>query len=268
MVSASRTTPETLICARCERTFTAARPSGLFRAWLHGYCDDCKKAVEEEERVREEKRVAELRAREESERRRRREEKEILACGGVDPWQRYKFETYRPELHPNFKGWFSYMKNFQPIAKNLFVYGPTGVGKTHLTIAKGRTIMEAGGTFRWFHVDEFIGEVFGSGRISKAERNERIKEFAKIDCAILDEFHTIENQRHIDAVQLFFDLRQRMGKFGLIVIANVSLKGIADITKMPLADRMDDRTFEIYCVPENTPSARGIVKRQMGGLQK
>jgi DNA replication protein DnaC len=235
----------------------------LFRPFLADHCPECRAVVEAEWKKGEAERVAAARERAAADRLERQRRSRIRDLGGEMPFDEFKFETYDPNLNGT-HDWFNYARKFPLEAKNLFVFGPTGVGKTHLGVSIVRGMYERNGTVRVYTSDELVVKVFGiTGRANPFDQQEAVNELASIDALFLDELDKLEpKERYVNAVQRVVDARERRRKFGLVMAANVDLIRVAQMFGMPLADRMDGKTFETFRIPENTPSVRGIIKRK------
>jgi DNA replication protein DnaC len=251
-------------CVRCGASFERPKPvGGLFRPFLADHCPECRTVVEAEWKKGEAERIAAARERAAADRIERQRRTRTRDLGGELAYDEFKFETYDPDLNGT-HDWFNHAKRFQLEAKNLFVYGPTGVGKTHLGVAIVRGMYERNGTVRVYTADELVVKLFGiTGRANPYDQQEAVNELASIDALFIDELDKLEaRERYVNAVQRVVDARDRRRKFGLVMAANVDLIRVAQMFGMPLADRLDGKTFEVWRIPENTPSVRGIIKRK------
>ncbi len=97
--------------------------TGVWRSQLvDGQCPACQTTLEKE---REKNRLA-LRRREEL----------VAVLGGHKPYQEFTFERYR--VLPGNAVAFERTSRFDPVCENLYLWGPCGVGKTHLAYAAAR----------------------------------------------------------------------------------------------------------------------------------
>lgn len=254
-------------CARCDASFERAKNQpGVFRAWLSGYCPACRPKVEEEHRQQEADRISGEQMRQREERERRIIESRTRALGGVVGFEDFMFETYDPDLN-NTHEWLNYARKFPIEAKNLYVYGPTGVGKTHLCTAIVRTMWDKvpPGTVRVLKAQDVIERVMfpDGGRANPYQRSRALDELVAIDGLFVDELDKMEVKKtYVEIFQDLIDRRARQRKYGIVFAANIGVGSMAKDTGMPLADRIDDRSFEIFCIPANTPSVRGILKKK------
>ena len=70
--------------------------------------------------------------------------------------------------------------------KNLILYGPVGIGKTHLAIALGSRACEIGMNVRFYTVTELVLKLGDAHRSGTLER--LVRELLKLDLLILDEW--------------------------------------------------------------------------------
>lgn len=99
-------------------------------------------------------------------------------------------------------------------AENVVIFGPPGVGKTHLAIALGRAVVEAG------HSVLFEGATALLGALSKAEMEGRLDEklrfYAKPKLLVLDELGYLPFEKR--SAHLFFQLVARRYERGSMLI--------------------------------------------------
>jgi DNA replication protein DnaC len=239
---------------------------GILAKWANMYCPACQEKATAEWRKLEQEELASRKKAEEEERLRRRLEIRIEQIGGAEAFYDYTFDEYKPELN-NTHRWLDFMKAFPIEAKNLFAYGPTGTGKTHLCSAKARGMWDKNppGRLRVLTAEQFIvGVMFSpAGRAhNRFEQQYALQEFARINAFVLDELDKMRmTEDNINLIQKFIDERNKIRQFGLIIIANVDVKNIAKVMGLPIADRIDGKNFDVFEIPPNTPSVRGIIKR-------
>src|SRR5206468_3297143 len=98
------------------RTLTG---TGVYRSGLvDGRCTACTDTIERERQRA--SRAKHLRA------------EFVRLVGGVKPYRAFTFERY--ELTPGNRIAFQRAKQFDPSTDNLYLWGPCGVGKTHLAV--------------------------------------------------------------------------------------------------------------------------------------
>jgi DNA replication protein DnaC len=147
------------------------------------------------------------------------------------------------------------------------VYGPPGSGKTFLCTAMIRTMWDKGGTCRFLTAQHAANRILYNehGRPRNGfDQEEAIKQLSMIDALFIDELNELDmKDKYINALKQLVDARARRRKRGLLIAANVDLKTVATLMGLPLADRLRDQTFDVFRIPEETPSARNILKQQM-----
>jgi DNA replication protein DnaC len=107
--------------------------------------------------------------------------------------------------------------NFISHGENVLIFGPPGVGKTHLAIGLGRKIVEQGHTVRFTTATALLAT------LAKAESEgilaDKLTEYAKPRLLIIDELGYLPFERR--AAHLFFQLvNRRYEKGSLLVTTN------------------------------------------------
>jgi len=106
------------------------------------------------------------------------------------------------------------MGHFIAGAENVLLFGPPGVGKTHLAIGLGRAVVEAG------HSVLFITATSLIGSLAKAESEGRLAEqigfFAKPKLLIVDELGYLPFEKR--SANLFFQLVTRRYERGSMLL--------------------------------------------------
>jgi len=107
--------------------------------------------------------------------------------------------------------------NFIANGDNVLIFGPPGVGKTHLAIGLGRRVVEQGHTARFTTATALLATL---GK-AESERNlaEKLTEYSKPRLLIIDELGYLPFERR--AAHLFFQLvNRRYEKGSLLVTTN------------------------------------------------
>lgn len=125
-------------------------------------------------------------------------------------------------------------------AENVLLFGPPGVGKTHLAIGLGRAVVEAGHSVLWTTATSLIGAL--SKAESDGQLNERLAFFAKPKLLLIDELGYLPFEKR--SAHLFFQLVSRRYERGSLLITtnqSVTQWGAVfgdDITAAALLDRL------------------------------
>ena len=107
--------------------------------------------------------------------------------------------------------------NFIAHGQNVLIFGPPGVGKTHLAIGLGRKIVEQGHTTRFTTATALLA-VLGKAE-SEGVLSDKLTEYAKPRLLIIDELGYLPFERR--AAHLFFQLvNRRYEKGSLLVTTN------------------------------------------------
>jgi DNA replication protein DnaC len=109
------------------------------------------------------------------------------------------------------------MGHFLAHGENVLMFGPPGVGKTHLAIGLGRKLVELGHTVRFTSATALLA-VLGKAE-SEGNLQEKLSEFNKPRLLIVDELGYLPFERR--AAHLFFQLvNRRYEKGSLLVTTN------------------------------------------------
>ena len=107
--------------------------------------------------------------------------------------------------------------NFIAHGQNVLIFGPPGVGKTHLAIGLGRKIVEQGHTVRFTTATALLAAL-GKAE-SEGVLSDKLTEYAKPRLLIIDELGYLPFERR--AAHLFFQLvNRRYEKGSLLVTTN------------------------------------------------
>ena len=129
---------------------------------------------------------------------------------------------------------------FVATAENVLIFGPPGVGKTHLAIGLGRAVVEAGHSVLFTTAANLIGAL--SKAESEAQLAEKLAFYAKPKLLIVDELGYLPFEKR--SAHLFFQLVSRRYERGSLLLTTnqpVTAWGTVfgdDITAAALLDRL------------------------------
>lgn len=221
-------------CAGCELTVTETWIKPVTR-WLecmgmrkeftvemgrweteleNGRCKKCKKREDEENEKKEtEKAVQEA------------IEKGIKVVGGEFAYRNYNFDTFKPKTESQ-KEALRICKKFDPAKDNIYLVGPTGVGKSHLACSIALASMPRLLSAQRWKVTELLRQF----RVFKGatEETEGIDSLSRCPLLILED---IGAQKETDwgnsILWEIIDNRIESGANGLIVTSNVGRSMLA-----------------------------------------
>jgi len=185
--------------------------TGVWRSQLvDGYCPAC---------------VAALEAKRQKERRGfalRRELIELL--GGEKPYREFTFERYQVTTQNKLA--YERCREFNPAAENLYLWGPCGVGKTHLSYAVARRCFEERLAVRIL----LAGQLTRKVRMKDPEQERAaIDELVRAEILVLDDLGIGNNTdfgRQI--LQEVLDGRDFKDRAGLLITSPYSLDALAE----------------------------------------
>jgi DNA replication protein DnaC len=183
--------------------------TGVWRsALVDGVCPKCAQAIEE--RHQQERRTCTLR-------------EQFIRELGVKPYRKYRFEQY--QVTPGNKAAFERAKGFNPSNDNLYLWGPCGVGKTHLAVAILRRCFARGGSIALVTPFQLIRKL----RMKPPNEEQReIDGFIRVQALVLDDFGDgTETPYARQILQEILDGRDFNDRGGLIVTSHHSLTALA-----------------------------------------
>ena len=120
--------------------------------------------------------------------------------------------------------------------KNLVMVGKTGTGKTHLSCATARTLLNQGKYARYITSENLAQDIMGAwSRTDDSERN-TIARYTEYDLLILDEYGLHDRDKRLEPVHKVLYSRYDAGK-ATMIISNMTL----DQLKTDLGDRLWSR---------------------------
>ena len=209
-------------CVRCRRSLPwewvpaallNGRPlagTGVWRSSLiDGRCSACDREVERERHKQKEA----LRQRNAL----------IALLGGEKPYREFTFERY--EVTPGNRLAYERCQHFNPATENLYLWGPCGVGKTHLAWAVARRCFEESLSVR----------IEGAGQLSRRTRlqganheQSAIDEWVDTEVLVLDAMGMGQQTAYSRQILLeILERRDWADRAGLVVTSPFSLDGLA-----------------------------------------
>ncbi len=185
--------------------------TGVWRSQLiEGRCPACQSSLEAQ-RQKEQRAIA-----------LRRELIDLM--GGEKPYRAFTFERY--EVTRGNRLAFERCRQFDPKAANLYLWGPCGVGKTHLAYATARQCFERGFSVALLRAYQLSRQV----RLKGAEHEqEAIDELVDADVLVIDDLgigpHTAYGRQ---LLQEILDTRDFADRAGLVVTSPFSPEALAE----------------------------------------
>lgn len=231
-------------CLNCEATVTENRietarfGTRIIYAWvqdqwpsMRGFCPTCELVeAAKEQAIREEL------CRQGRERRKKQEMDALFkSFGGEKPATEFTFDKFDGIL--NFTA-LQKARAFDPSRHNLFLYGPTGTGKTHLACALAREQLEHGMDVEFYKVPALMREF--RRRMEPDEEEALLKQLIKAPVLVIDDLGVGKATEYvIEKLHEVIDGRQNEYRHGLVLTSNLSLNGIAETFKDRIADRLN-----------------------------
>ena len=185
--------------------------TGIWRTQLlHGHCISC---------------IDVLEAKRENDRRAMLLRKDLIyLLGGLKPYREFTFERF--EIHDGNQRAFECCKRFNPAMDNVYLWGPCGVGKTHLAWATARCAFGDGSVTR----------ILRAGQISRrirmkepVEEQTIVDSLTQADVLVLDDLGTGTESTFVRQIlQELLDERLFKDRAGLIVTSSHSLDSLAE----------------------------------------
>jgi DNA replication protein DnaC len=148
----------------------------------------------------------------------------IQLLGGEKPYREFTFERYRVTEGNRLA--YQRSKHLNPATENLYLWGPCGVGKTHLAYAAARRAFEE----RLSVSILFASQVSRKVRMKEpAGEQAAIDELARADVLVLDDLGTGSDTAFSRQVlQEILDARDFSDRAGLVVTSPYSLDDLAN----------------------------------------
>jgi DNA replication protein DnaC len=147
----------------------------------------------------------------------------VELLGGDKPCRQFIFERY--QVTPGNRVAYDRCKEFCPATENLYLWGPCGVGKTHLAYATARRCFE----------ETLSATVQPAGQLTRkvrmrdpAQEQTAIEHFASVDVLILDDLGIGTDTAYgRQLLQEILDRRDFADRAGLVVTSRYSLEALA-----------------------------------------
>jgi DNA replication protein DnaC len=162
--------------------------------------------------------------------------------GGKKAYDLFRMDLFKPS--PGTVAAFNAVKNFNPDTDNMFLYGPAGVGKTHLAYAAARRFIAFEGVqayvekvprlMRWFRLRD------------PRDQDAELKRLSTVKVLVLDDLGVEKDtETALGILYEIIDQRDMNRRNGLIITSNLDPEGLA--RKMH-DDRLPSRIFGLCTV--------------------
>ena len=188
------------ICPTCQVEWSKLLPPPA------GVCWDCdKKSVQEREKNAAIKKAL------------------LKLFGSESKLEELSFEKFERSIGTE-RAYFACL-DFNPTKENLYLWGPTGRGKTHLAYAVAQECINARKSVDIMTIRDFVNRF----RMTKPEEEkEMVNDLVKKDVLIIDDIGRIQGTEFsIDILTNIIDKRSLIGKNGLIMTSNLFLNELS-----------------------------------------
>jgi len=147
----------------------------------------------------------------------------IELLGGEKPYREFTFERYK--LEPGNRLAYERSKKFNPASDNLYLWGPCGVGKTHLAYAIARTCIEEDLSVTILWASQLSRKV----RMKDPEQEqEALDRLIEADILVLDDMgNGADTAYSRQVLQEILDCRSFRDRSGLVVTSKYSIDQLA-----------------------------------------
>lgn len=198
--------------------------SPMSNRWFfpHNTCDVCIKKISEEKRVM----VEQYQEQRESIIKKERDQKmriEFSRMIGQRAVDEYTLDKFKPSF--DLMETFKLASNFDPSSDNFFIWGPAGVGKSHLAVAMARANVEKGIQAEFIKHAAMNRSMQG---LKSTEYERQLNQYTRVPILIVDDLGTAKRTEFSDQVLYeVLDGRYSEMKNGLIITSNLSLSALA-----------------------------------------
>ena len=192
-------------------------------------CSRCKAEVHK--RAVEQSVCAECRHKEADALKRKQVDQEVIreTFGGEKALSTFRFDTFFAQ--PNQELPISTIRKFDPRTQNLYVFGPCGVGKTHLVVARAKELylaerLKRETTLMYFKPPRLMRKMRGFENSWDEDRY--LETLAKVDILIIDDLGVGRaTEFSLQILYEILDMRDMKEKNGLILTSNLPLDELA-----------------------------------------
>ncbi len=147
----------------------------------------------------------------------------VQLLGGQKPYREFTFERY--EVQPGNRAAYERSRQFDPTSENLYLWGPCGVGKTHLAYAAARRSFEETLAVAILPAAQLTRRV---RMRSPLEEQAVIDELTRVQVLVLDDLGVgTDTAFHRQVLQEILDGRDADDRGGLVVTSKFSLDDLA-----------------------------------------
>lgn len=185
------------------------------------------------------------------------------ALGANSPLKKCTFESFRVDKYPdvtdavigvnqrehmknNYEYCKDYAENFTPDSQGLFMYGKTGLGKTHLSLAIANEVINKGYDVYYGSIQSIMDKL-ESERFGRLPREDSIKDdILDCDLLIIDDLGTEFSTQFTNA-ELYNIVNSRiLASLPTIISTNLSIEEIGERYSQRVASRIIGSSVAIY----------------------
>ena len=139
-----------------------------------------------------------------------------------------------------------YAENFTPDSQGLFMYGKTGLGKTHLSLAIANVVIDKGYDVYYGSIQSIMDKLEAE-RFGRLPREDSIKEdILSCDLLIIDDLGTEFSTQYTDA-ELYNIINSRtLASLPTIISTNLEINDISERYTQRIASRIIGSSMAVY----------------------